>query len=84
MSDHARFEDRLLAFVRGELLEGRAVDLDADTYLFDAGMIDSLKILRLIAFVEMQIGRKIADREVVMERFRSVRAMAEWFGEARQ
>ena len=84
MSDHAGFEDRLLTFVRGELLEGRAVHVDADTYLFDAGMIDSLKILRLIAFVEMQIGRKIADREVVMERFRSVRAMADWFGESRQ
>lgn len=83
MSDHAGFEARLLAFVRSELLEGRAVHVDANTYLFDAGMIDSLKILRLIAFVELQIGRKIADREVVMERFRSVRAMADWFGEPR-
>jgi acyl carrier protein len=76
-------EDRLLDFVRHELLHGRVVTIDAETYLFDDGLIDSLKILRLIAFLEVQIGREIPDREVVMKHFRTVRAMAQWFGGAR-
>lgn len=81
-------EDRLLAFVRGELLgdlpaaEGAAAAIDADTYLFADGMINSLKILRLIAFLETELRREIADSEVVMESFRTVRAMARRFGEA--
>jgi len=74
-------ESRLLAFVRGDLLAGREVPIDADTYLFADGMIDSLKILRLIAFLEVEIRRDIADSEVVMESFRSVRTMARRFGE---
>jgi acyl carrier protein len=69
----------LLAFVRGDLLRGRAVEIDADTYLFDEGMVDSLGILRLIAFLEIEIGRPIADSEVVMERFRNVRTIARSF-----
>ena len=74
------FEDALLAFVRGDLLKGRDVNVDADTYLFDAGMVDSLGILKLIAFLELQIGRPVADSEVVMEHFRSVATIARRFG----
>lgn len=72
--------DGLLAFVREDLLKGRDVAIDADTYLFDEGLVDSLGILRLIAFLEGRIGRSIEDREVVMEHFRSVRAMVNRFG----
>lgn len=78
--DAATLEERLLRFVRGELLAGRPIPVDAETYLFDDGLIDSLKILQLIAFVELQIGREIPDVEVVMEHFRTVRAMTARFG----
>jgi acyl carrier protein len=78
--DVAALEERLLRFVRGELLGGRPIAIDADTYLFADGLIDSLKILQLIAFLELQIGRQIPDFEVVMEHFRTVRTMAVRFG----
>jgi acyl carrier protein len=70
----------LLVFVREDLLEGRDVEIDADTSLFEEGMVDSLGILRLIAFLEIQIGRTIADAEVVMEHFRTIRTMDRRFG----
>lgn len=70
----------VLAFVREDLLKGREVAIDADTYLFDEGIVDSLGILRLIAFLELQLGRSIADSEVVMEHFRTVRAIDRRFG----
>jgi acyl carrier protein len=70
----------LLAFVRGDLLKDKNVTIDADTYLFDDGLVDSLSILSLVAFIELRIGRSIADQEVVMENFRTVRAMDRRFG----
>ncbi len=73
----------LLAFVRTDLLKDRDVTIDADTYLFENGLVDSLGILTLIAFLELRIGRSIPDQEVVMENFRSVRAIDRRFG-ARQ
>jgi acyl carrier protein len=73
------FEDRILAFIRRELLSDRQVDISEDTYLFDEGLIDSLKILQLIAFLEVETDRTIPDREIVMEHFRTVKAMAARF-----
>lgn len=73
------FESRVLSFVRRELLHDSTIAIDEHTYLFEAGLIDSLKILQLIAFLEVETGRTIPDREIVMEHFRSVSAMAARF-----
>jgi acyl carrier protein len=76
MSDHL---SALVKFVNCDLLEGKSRTVDADTALFDDGKLDSLNILRLIAFVETRRGRSIPDREIVMNRFRSLRTIAEAF-----
>jgi len=73
------FESRLLAFIRESLLPQSAVKLDEETYLFEDGLVDSLKILRMIAFVEQETGRAVEDRDIVMANFRSVRAIARRF-----
>lgn len=72
--------DALMVFVRTDLLKGREFAVDHDTQLFDEGLVDSLGILRLIAFLELRIGRPIADNEIVMEHFRTVRTIARRFG----
>jgi len=74
-------EARLLQFVRSDLLRPSDVTIDEDTYLFDDGLIDSLKILLLIAFVEVETGRMIPDRDVVMSHFRTIRTIARRFGD---
>ena len=58
------------------------VTVDADTRLFDHGVVDSLGILRLIAWTERAIGRRIADREIRMDRFGSVTDIANAFLDA--
>jgi acyl carrier protein len=78
--DAAALEERLLRFVRDDLAGGRPLAIDADTYLFADGLIDSLKILQLIAFLELEIGRDIPDSDVVMKNFRTVHTMASRFG----
>lgn len=74
--------DALITFVRDDLLKGRDVPLDVDTSLFSEGLVDSLGILRLIAFLELRIGRPIADNEVVMDYFRTIRTIDRRFGAA--
>ena len=76
------FQSRLLEFVRNDLLRRSDVAIDENTYLFDDGLIDSLKILQLIAFVEIETGQTIPDRDVVMSNFRTVRTIAQRFGSA--
>ena len=71
--------DRLLAYVNEILLADRNLRAGPDTPLFADGWIDSLSILKLIAFVELMIGREIRDEEVVMENFRTVETIAKRF-----
>lgn len=71
-----QYEEALETFVREELLHGRTMPDDRDHDLLSAGIVDSLGILRLAAFIEEQFGVKVFDEDVVFENFRSIRAMA--------
>jgi len=79
ISRQNQFEDGLLRFINTELLVGSDLAIDADSALFADGVIDSLKILYLLAFIESAIDRTIPDEEIVMKHFRSVRTIAERF-----
>jgi acyl carrier protein len=70
----------LLAYINGELLSGKGVQAASDTRLFEDGWIDSLSILKLIAFIELMTGQEIPDEQVVMENFQSVNQIAHHFG----
>lgn len=78
-TDAREFSEALVTFIERDLLVGRAGEIHAETYLFADGLIDSLKILQLVAFVERATGRSIAERDIVMKNFRSVQAIAEHF-----
>ena len=51
----------------------------ADTPLFAGGLLDSLRILELIAWTECAIGREIADGEIRTDNFASAARIAEVF-----
>jgi acyl carrier protein len=72
--------DKLLSYINGELLTDPTSRAAPDTPLFEDGWIDSLKILKLIAYIELMIGRNIPDDEIVMKNFRTVTVIVEHFG----
>jgi acyl carrier protein len=69
----------LLQFVNEELLAGAEPTVAIDTPLFADGRIDSLKLLRLITFVEEQSNRSIPDELIEKDRFHTIAAIAENF-----
>jgi acyl carrier protein len=71
--------EKLLAYINTELRRDGALHAGLDTPLFEDGGIDSLQILKLIAFVEWISGRKIPDEEIVMKNFRTVNTIAAHF-----
>lgn len=70
------FERALIDFVAYGLTSRRRrpdhVVIDAHTPLFESGLVDSLAILELIAFVERATGRPIPARQVHMKHFGTV------------
>jgi acyl carrier protein len=53
--------------------------IERDTPLFSGGLINSLRILELIAWIERETGREIPDRMIRMDRFHSVERIADVF-----
>jgi acyl carrier protein len=66
----------LLEFVRDELAVGSKKNIQTSDDLLNAGILDSLGVLQLVAFVEEHFGIQIPDEDVVMENFQSVDALS--------
>jgi acyl carrier protein len=73
-------EQRLLRFTRDKLAAPELRDaITVDTLLFEDRVIDSLKVLELIAFLQSALGRKIPDAQIVLANFRSIATIARVF-----
>jgi acyl carrier protein len=68
----------LADYIQNEILHGRKVNLKADEDLLSSGILDSLSILRLVAFVEEKFGIRIPDEDVVYDNFNSINSLAEY------
>jgi acyl carrier protein len=65
----------LTQYIQKELAKGRKVQIASEDDLLDQGIIDSLGILQLVAFIEDQFGFQVPDEDVVLENFQSVSAL---------
>ena len=77
--DRGRFEQDLVKFINTVLVPSDKPAVQADSLLFKEGLINSLKILDLIAFVEKSIGVRVPEKYMVMEYFQSPAKIATTF-----
>ena len=75
--ERQRFIDEMVDWLNRRLVPGMGVQ--ADTPLFESGLIDSIRILKLIAWTERATGRRIPDAEIRMDNFRTVAMIAAVF-----
>ncbi len=80
-SPRDRARDEVVAllrdYVRDELLDGDGEGLDERTPLLQWGVIDSLAMVGLLAFVEQRLHVRIPDEEVKPEHFQNLGALAD-------
>ena len=74
----ATFVARTVEWINRTLVP-EGITVDADTPLFANGLIDSIRILRLIAWTEHALDLRIPDSRIRMDYFRTVRTIAETF-----
>lgn len=72
------FAREMIAWLNEEVAP-RGVRVDADTALFATRLLDSLRVLELIAFTEQAIGRAIPDSHIRMDNFQTVARIAAVF-----
>lgn len=62
-------------YIKNEIMRNRNAQLDDGEDLLSAGILDSLGILKLVAYIEDTFGIEVPDSEVVYENFHSLNAM---------
>jgi len=79
--DHTTFVVRTVAWINATLVPA-GVTVDADTPLFANGLINSIRVLQLIAWTEHALDIRIPDARIRMDYFRTVRDIADTFAGA--
>lgn len=66
----------IIRYIHKDLLDSDAdTEITIEDDLLNSGLIDSLGIMRLIAFIENEFDLKIPPQDMVIENFMSVEAI---------
>jgi acyl carrier protein len=68
--------EMLMDYIKRELLRGRTPNLKLEDNLLDSGIINSLGLLQLVAFIEETLGIEVPVEDVVYENFQSVATLS--------
>lgn len=79
MTTRERFVIDMVAWLNHRLVT--EIGISADTPLFTRGLMDSIRVLELIAYTEVAIGSVIPDSHIRMDNFHTVGRIAEVFVE---
>ena len=78
MSARSRFADAMVAWLNSRFA-AKGFVITAETPLFARGVIDSLGILELIAWTEVNTGRIVPDESIRIDNFGTVERIAQMF-----
>ncbi len=70
-------EAKMLVFIRS--IARSRVRVSRDTALFDDGILDSMNILDLIAFIETEFCIKLSDDDITLDNFRTLKKIIDKF-----
>ncbi|WP_157976051.1 acyl carrier protein [Lewinella sp. IMCC34191] len=74
-------EERILTYIKTELLADEQIDLTADDDLLSSGLISSMAVFRLIDFLEKTFSVRIPPEEMTIDNFMTVNAMSDYVRE---
>jgi acyl carrier protein len=68
----------LIEYIKNDIMRNRNAKLNEDEDLLSSGILDSLGILQLVAFIEKSFGIRIPDEDVVFDNFQSINALTDY------
>ena len=68
----------LVDYIKKEIMHNANAKLNENEDLLSAGILDSLGILQLVAYIDQTFGIEVPDEDVVYENFNSVNALTEY------
>jgi len=77
-------KEKIVEFLYDENLKDEFENLDHDDSLLELGIIDSVKMMDLIEFLEKTYGIEVDDDDLYPENFDSINAIAEFVESKKQ
>ncbi len=71
-------ENKIRQFIVNNLYYTEDEFIADDASFLETGVVDSMGVMELVAFVQSEFGVEVAQEEVVVENFDSVRKLAEF------
>lgn len=68
-------KNMLMDYIKKEIMRNEKAKITEQEDLLSEGILDSLGILQLVAYINDTFGIEIPDRDVVYENFHSVNAL---------
>ena len=69
---------KLMSFIQHELMGNQADPISNDDDLLGGGHIDSMGIMRLVAFLETEFGVSVPPEDVTIENFETPQTIADY------
>jgi len=76
-------QEKIIQYIKTEIIGDATAELLADDDLLNSGLIDSMSVMRMIAFIEEEFGVKIPPQDMVIEHFLTVDAIAGYLQHAK-
>lgn len=70
--------NKVRKFIETNFYVADPASIDDESSLLDKGIVDSTGVLEVIAFIEVEFGLRVLDREVLPENLGSIAAIASY------
>ncbi len=71
-----QIEQRIREFIVKNLYYAEDNPIADDDSFLETGVVDSMGVMELVAFIQSEFGVEVAQREIVVENFDSIRKLA--------
>lgn len=68
----------LTEYIKNEIMRNGKAELAEEDDLLSSGILDSLAILQLVAFIDETFGIEVPDQDVVYENFNSIKVLDDY------
>jgi acyl carrier protein len=65
-------ENKLIAFIKNEIVNDPDIEIKSDTELISSGLIDSFSLVTLYVYIEKEFGVKIPASRIIPDTFDTV------------
>lgn len=65
-------------YIKKEIVRNDKATISEDEDLLSSGVLDSLGILQLVAYIQDTFGIEVPDKDVVYENFHSIKSLDEY------